>query len=77
MQTLGSFIALLACPLMMILMMKGMHGGHGEHGTHRSSHRRFGSREEELADMKRRLDELQTEYDRLSQQQKERSGHLG
>ncbi|WP_029420758.1 DUF2933 domain-containing protein [Alicyclobacillus macrosporangiidus] len=76
-QTLGSIVALLACPLMMIFMMKGMHGGHENHGMHRSTRRKFGSPEEELADVKRQLDDLQNQYNRLSQQVTDRHGHLG
>ncbi|WP_029419916.1 DUF2933 domain-containing protein [Alicyclobacillus macrosporangiidus] len=76
-QTLGSIVALLACPLMMIFMMKGMHGGHETHQRHASTGRKFRSTEEELADVKRRLDESQAQYDRLSQRTKDQSGHLG
>ncbi|SFV05914.1 DUF2933 domain-containing protein [Alicyclobacillus macrosporangiidus] len=76
-QAIGSVVALLACPLMMIFMMRGMHGGHEKHGMHPSTRRKFRSAEEELADVKRQVDDLQTRYDRLSQRVKDRPGHLG
>lgn len=71
-QILASLFALLACPLMVILMMKGMHGGYENHGMHPLTRRKFRSAEEMLTDVKRQLDNLQTRYKHLSQQVKDR-----
>lgn len=35
-----AYLAVLACPLMMILMMRGMAGGHGHHQPDRGDHTR-------------------------------------
>ncbi|QSO52845.1 DUF2933 domain-containing protein [Alicyclobacillus curvatus] len=67
-QALWSVLALLICPLMMILMMKGMHGGHDAHGSHGQPRKKFRSKEEELEDLWVQLESLQTQYNRLAEE---------
>ncbi len=70
---LGSIVtvvAALACPLMMVFMMKGMHGTHGDsqHSLHGTSPKRFRSKDEELAHLRLRMNELQAAYERIEQE---------
>ncbi|MCL6444457.1 DUF2933 domain-containing protein [Alicyclobacillus acidiphilus] len=67
-QTIGTVVALLACPLMMAFMMKGMHGGHDGNSMQGAPKRKFNSKEEEMADLRVRLEELQMQYDRLAKE---------
>lgn len=65
-QTLGTILIFLLCPLMMIFMMKGMHGGHDGHSSDGQPRKRFKSKEEEMADLRIQLENLQTQYNRLA-----------
>ncbi|MCL6442130.1 MAG: DUF2933 domain-containing protein [Alicyclobacillus sp.] len=75
-QTIGTIVAFLACPLMMVLMMKGMHGGHDGHSMHGDAKRKFHSKEEELADLREKLQDMQAQYDRIARDmQNESTSH--
>lgn len=50
---------------MMVFMMKGMHGGHGNHSMHSDHGRKFNSREDEMADLRDKIENLQAQYDEL------------
>ena len=67
-QTIGTLVALLACPLMMVFMMKGMRGMHGDgnRSANGSSRRKSLSKEGALADLGSRMQDLKTEYERLA-----------
>lgn len=49
-------------------MMKGMHGGHDGNSMQGAPKRKFNSKEEEMADLRVRLEELQMQYDRLAKE---------
>ncbi|RJG22473.1 DUF2933 domain-containing protein [Paenibacillus thiaminolyticus] len=55
-----TWLLLLACPIMMVLMMFGMHGGHGHgHGNHGKG------TPEDMQKMQRELDEVKAQNERM------------